>query len=329
MPYQGPTKDIKTTPCPVCGSSANKVFEDIFVGTSYDCIRCGDFTVTSEAINEFGLTLTDAKRKALASYVIRKMQSSTRPDLRTDFFRSLMARSLPTPDEATDNLLRYASEQADGRPGIAIELTTIDEPLPAIIGVVDDRDVRWVIDNLVALRFVSLVTQPAGYTHVVKLTGSGWRRIEELRNAHVASHYAFFARRFRNPELDLVVDNCLVDAVLKTGFEMRMATQRAGLIDAVIEDEIRRCRFLVADLSDDNAGAYWEAGFAEGLGKPVIYLCREYDESDPDKEKQTHFDTNHRHTVRWNPNPETFSATATRLKAAIRNTLLGDAKQND
>ena len=40
-------------------------------------------------------------------------------------------------------------------------------------------------------------------------------------------------------------------------------------VDAVIEHEIRACRFLIADLSDDNAGAYWEAGFAEGLGKPV------------------------------------------------------------
>jgi len=24
-----------------------------------------------------------------------------------------------------------------------------------------------------------------------------------------------------------------------------------------------------------NPGAYWEAGYAEGLGKPVIYTCEE------------------------------------------------------
>ena len=44
------------------------------------------------------------------------------------------------------------------------------------------------------------------------------------------------------------------------------------------------------------AGAYWEAGFAEGLGKPVIYICRA---KEGDAEKKTHFDANHRHTVRW------------------------------
>jgi nucleoside 2-deoxyribosyltransferase len=91
-------------------------------------------------------------------------------------------------------------------------------------------------------------------------------------------------------------------------------------VDAVIEDEIRRCRFLIADLSDDNAGAYWEAGFAEGLGKPVFYVCR----SDP---RTTHFDTNHRHTVTWDL--ASLDQTVTKLKAVIRNTLLGDAKQTD
>ena len=92
----------------------------------------------------------------------------------------------------------------------------------------------------------------------------------------------------------------------------------------IIEAEIRRCRFLIADLSDDNAGAYWEAGFAEGLGKPVIYVCRA---KEGGVEKRTHFDANHRHTVRWDLS--TLDETAKRLKAVIRNTLLGDAKQDD
>ena len=96
-------------------------------------------------------------------------------------------------------------------------------------------------------------------------------------------------------------------------------TQKAGHIDAIIEDEIRRCRFLIADLSDDNAGAYWEAGIAEGPGKPVIYICREG--------MKTHFDTDHRQTVRWDLNA--LDDTAKTLKAVIRNTLLGDAKQED
>ena len=48
---------------------------------------------------------------------------------------------------------------------------------------------------------------------------------------------------------------------------------KAGLIDDRLRVEIRTSRFLIADLTHENAGAYWEAGFAEGLGKPVIYTC--------------------------------------------------------
>jgi len=78
-------------------------------------------------------------------------------------------------------------------------------------------------------------------------------------------------------------------------------------------------------LSDENAGAYWEAGFAEGLGKPVIYVCRA---KVADVEFKTHFDTDHRQTVRWGA-PYSLAETAQHLKAVIRNTLPGDAKQDD
>jgi nucleoside 2-deoxyribosyltransferase len=138
----------------------------------------------------------------------------------------------------------------------------------------------------------------------------------------VSSSFAFFARQFKNAELDDVYTRCLRPAVNAIGYDLRTVTQQPGLVDAVIEDEIRRCRFLLADLSDDNAGAYWEAGLAEGLGKPVIYICRAKDGA---AEKRTHFDTNHRHTIRWDPS--SLDDTATQLKALIRNTLLGDAKR--
>jgi nucleoside 2-deoxyribosyltransferase len=120
-------------------------------------------------------------------------------------------------------------------------------------------------------------------------------------------------------------EKCLAPAVEQTGFDLRMASQKAGLIDAVIEDEIRRCRFVIADLSDNNAGAYWEAGFAEGLGKPVIYVC--VAKGKDGAPRVTHFDTNHRQTVTWDlSEPE---ETARTLKAVIRNTLLGEANQED
>jgi nucleoside 2-deoxyribosyltransferase len=156
------------------------------------------------------------------------------------------------------------------------------------------------------------------------VTGPGWSRVDQLNRSEVSSRFAFFARQFANVDLDRVYEQCLIPAVRHTGFELRPVTQRAGLVDAIIEDEIRRCAFVIADLSDDNAGAYWEAGFAEGLGKPVIYICKKMHNGQP---MHTHFDADHRHTVRWDLG--SLDQTARQLKAVIRNTLLGKAKQID
>ena len=220
----------------------------------------------------------------------------------------------------SDNLLLWIAEQAGGRPGKTISINLKTDAVAASIGAVDREDVVWAIRNLLAEGLLKgqsldpLVGFANGY-----LIARGWERIEGLKRARIASKYAFFARQFKNADLDAVYAKCLRQAVADTGYELRTVPQKAGHIDAIIEDDIRRCRFVVADLTDDNAGAYWEAGFAEGLEKPVIYICREG--------KKTHFDTDHRQTVRWDLNK--LDETAKHLKAVIRNTLLGDAKQDD
>ena len=96
-----------------------------------------------------------------------------------------------------------------------------------------------------------------------------------------------------------------------------------GLIDDRLRVEIQASDFIIADLTHDNLGAYWEAGYAEGLGKPVIYTCGK---TKFEKEK-THFDTNHHLTIVWDSdNPQQAGED---LKATVRATLPQLAKQED
>ena len=95
------------------------------------------------------------------------------------------------------------------------------------------------------------------------------------------------------------------------------------MIDNRLRVEIRRSRFMIAELTDSNRGAYWEAGFAEGLGLPVIYTCEE----SYFREKRTHFDTGHQHTVVWRE--DEMENAIEDLKATIRATLPADAKLSD
>jgi nucleoside 2-deoxyribosyltransferase len=83
------------------------------------------------------------------------------------------------------------------------------------------------------------------------------------------------AMKFNQPDLDRVVEECFRPAVKRTGFELRVLTdaQGAGSIDDQLRSALLASRFVIADLTHGSHGAYWEAGFAEGLGLPVIYTC--------------------------------------------------------
>jgi nucleoside 2-deoxyribosyltransferase len=133
------------------------------------------------------------------------------------------------------------------------------------------------------------------------------------------------ALAFGKPDLDKVVSETFAPAVANTGFELRTLVQGqgAGLIDDQLRTALRNCRFVLADITHGNHGAYWEAGFAEGLGTPVIYTCRkaEWDE------RKSHFDTNHLVTIIWDPT--NLSDAAERLAATIRATLPTEARLAD
>jgi nucleoside 2-deoxyribosyltransferase len=137
------------------------------------------------------------------------------------------------------------------------------------------------------------------------------------------------AMRYGDEQLDGIVRDHFTPEVRKTDFDLRRLDegQAAGLIDDQLRVAIRTARFLVCDLTHGNRGAYWEAGFAEGLGKPVIYTCRRDVFQDRQHADHPHFDTNHMVTVTWDLAEP--GAAARRLKDTIRATLPAEARLTD
>ena len=135
----------------------------------------------------------------------------------------------------------------------------------------------------------------------VNLTLEGWQRHNASRRGELSGNYGFVARQFPDGTADPfrldefvrdVVRPAVRDALGCDLVDMRDVAE-AGVIDNIMRDRIRNARFVVADLTHDNRGAYWEAGYAEGLRKPVVYICERSVFSN------VHFDTNHCTTVLW------------------------------
>ena len=86
-------------------------------------------------------------------------------------------------------------------------------------------------------------------------------------------------------------------------------------IDDEIIAEIRRSRFIVADFTHGKKGArggvYYEAGFARGLGIPVIFTCRK------DALKKVHFDTRQYNHIVWETPEELRRNLANRIAAVV------------
>lgn len=57
-----------------------------------------------------------------------------------------------------------------------------------------------------------------------------------------------------------------------------------------IKKEIRSAQFVVADLTDERPSCYFEAGYAEALGKKVIYVASKQSVAKPGTKTVIHFD---------------------------------------
>ncbi len=132
----------------------------------------------------------------------------------------------------------------------------------------------------------------------IDLSLEGWEQYEAEKRGRFAGNYGFFAMQFDEPDLKAFVKEVLKPAVKdEIGYDLVDMNDvgKAGIIDNIMRVQIRDAKFVIVDLTHDNHGAYWEAGFAEGLDKPVIYIC----EKGKFEKQKTHFDTNHCTTVLW------------------------------
>ena len=132
----------------------------------------------------------------------------------------------------------------------------------------------------------------------VDLSLAGWEQYDAGKHGQLDGNYGFIAMQFGNSDLDFFVKEIVKPTVKEdTGYDLVNMNDvaRAGVIDNIMRIQIEGAKFVIADLTHDNSGAYWEAGYAEGLGKPVIYIC----EKEKFESKKTHFDTNHCTTIPW------------------------------
>lgn len=156
------------------------------------------------------------------------------------------------------------------------------------------------------------------------LTASGLRRLDSLSQTGAESDQAFVAMWF-SEEMDDAYTNGFAPAIEALGHRPLRIDKKEhnNKIDDEIIAEIRRSRFVVADFTCEvigfeqrrtsvpRGGVYYEAGFAQGLGVPVIWSVRD------DCIDYVHFDTRQFSHIVWSDPDDLRVRLTNRIGAVI------------
>ena len=268
-----------------------------------DSERTGGPYIVDLGIEPSIRTLTGQQKARLTTWLIeQRFQGDKVPMITEERLRYAANRQSLQPHERAERLLRYLASQINTIEGgtsvtedtfaaYAWSESTKWDELVYLLNYL--RDSGWLVDTGTNNR----IFKESGLV-VGVITVRGYSKIAD-DSANTVSSQAFVAMWF-NPEVDHLYDDAIVPAVESAGFTPYRVDRRHHLnkIDDQVIAEIRRSRFLIADMTHGDEGArgsvYFEAGFALGLGIPVIYSCRK------DMFDRLHFDTRQYPHIEWN-----------------------------
>lgn len=143
----------------------------------------------------------------------------------------------------------------------------------------------------------------------VSLMPEGYARVDILQKNTANGRNVLVAMKFGD-------DTKLLREAIRKG--IHDAEYIAVFIDEVQHNDfitpellkhIRDSKFVVVDLTHQNNGAYFEEGYAMGLGKPVIQLCK--------ADTKLHFDIAQKNTIMWETEDDISERLTNRIKATI------------
>jgi hypothetical protein len=304
--------------CPLCLTTLGRSYlvksGDLF---DVDCRTCGFYRVSGTF--EMSLIAADDSLLALIpplrSHVRQAADKGQPVTLRTDNYATFAASHVNTPLEWK---LRRALELLADAPGKWHEFETAQFGLR--IDARDGAETEFLLKDLQARHLIEHETRQGppfselGEGHHVdqfRLTVDGWKQISPLRTDG-AIGLVFVAMWF-DDSLDAAFE------AIRSAIESDCGLQ-AYRVDRIQHNDqitdrilagIRASQFTVADVTGQRQGVYFEAGFAMGLGRDVIWCCRE------DELSMVHFDTRQFSHVVWKSPADLRQKLAARIRGTV------------
>lgn len=281
-----------TIACPVCEAQATSWGTNRRDATEIECPRCGKFAFSRTAsVNSqsafYGRHLVSAWIRA------QQRDDAEPPIITTDRIALILQLPRPSVPEMQLRLLRF------------IESKTEDAGLPVLVDLSNDvpvasakspAELSYLLKELTNRNLVARVER--GGNPSWQITTGGWTYLEE-QGKPAKQQRAFVAMSF-DPSMNDLWASAILPGTRDAGYDSFRVDQDPHIdrIDARIIAGIRDSSFLIADVTMHKHGVYYEAGFAQGLGLPVIWMVRE------DDLPRVHFDTRQYSHIVWTNHDE-------------------------
>ena len=296
--------------CPICVDEAK-----IFGGGGSNCIGCGRFYWKAVEIFD-----NDETRIKLSGWVREQNRNGIFPTIDDEVIKGIAASPMPTVMQRAncilleiDKNLSHITENFELNDENRIKLYKSSYSSCELKGT-DKSEFDYLLEKiLVTEGYIYTASYMIGMSSYLSILPKGHIRIEELRKQRIGQN-AFVAMWFDKTMND-AYENGIQKGIEDAGYEaVRIDKKHHNnkIIDEIMV-EIKSSAFVVADLTEHNKGVYFEAGYALGLGLPVIWTCKDTDL------ENLHFDIRQYNCVTWKENE--LGDFAENLKYRIINTV--------
>ena len=289
----------ETVVCPICkrdqGIKTNRISESM---ERHQCPVCGTYEMPPFVPEVHG---EKSPNRKLSAWIRERNERGEQVAFTKQGMVDTIAGSVPDyrPSEKQVKLLK-AIERKSGYPGEEITLT-LDFDFPLAYA----KDSSEFAFHLQALEERGLISTKAqdhadimdymfDGTRSVQVTPDGWDYLDKHASDLEMKTQGFVAMSF-SEEMRPMWTNAIKPAIQNAGYTAYRVDEEPHSDNIIfkIMAEIKNSRFVVADVTEQKNGVYFEAGYALGLGLPVIWCVRK------DDAKNVHFDTAQYNPIRW------------------------------
>lgn len=172
------------------------------------------------------------------------------------------------------------------------------------------KEVEYMLKYLASNSYIEYANGPdTNEAVILTLAPDGYKRVDQLLRNTSHGRSALVAMKFGEDTHNL--REAIRQGIVSAGYVAVFIdeVQHNDLITPELLKRIKDSKFVVVDLTHQNNGAYFEEGYAIGLGKPVIQLCRQG--------TLLHFDIAQKNTIIWETEEDIPERLHNRITATI------------